>query len=81
MAQLPAQFRADAWGIDGVTAVVGSASTTCLFVCPPPPSSRLIAHLPGFWRYRIGDLRLTCKISDQELIVLVVEIGHRSRIN
>jgi mRNA interferase RelE/StbE len=36
--------------------------------------------LSGFWRYRIGDLRLICKIRDHELIVLVVEIGHRSSV-
>jgi len=41
----------------------------------------LTAHLSGFWRYRIGDLRLICKIRDQELIVLVVEIGHRSGLD
>jgi mRNA interferase RelE/StbE len=40
----------------------------------------LTANLSGFWRYRIGDLRLICKIRDQELIVLVVEIGHRSSV-
>lgn len=40
----------------------------------------LTANLSGFWRYRIGDLRLICKILDQELIVLVVEIGHRYRV-
>jgi mRNA interferase RelE/StbE len=40
----------------------------------------LTANLSGFWRYRIGDLRLICRIRDQELIVLVVEIAHRSRV-
>ena len=34
----------------------------------------------GLWRYRVGDYRLICQIQDQELIILVVEIGHRENI-
>ena len=30
------------------------------------------------WRYRVGDYRLICKIDDGVLLVLVLEIGHRS---
>jgi len=30
-----------------------------------------------FWRYRVGDYRLLCRIEDDVLIVLVVTIGHR----
>jgi mRNA interferase RelE/StbE len=40
----------------------------------------LTAQLSGFWRYRVGDFRLICRIHDQELIVLIVEIGHRSGV-
>lgn len=40
----------------------------------------LRAQLSGFWRYRVGDFRLICRIHDQELIVLIVEIGHRSGV-
>jgi mRNA interferase RelE/StbE len=32
------------------------------------------------WRYRVGDYRLICQIKDGVLIVLVLEIGHRSSI-
>ena len=32
------------------------------------------------WRYRVGDLRLICQILDGRLIVLVLELGHRSSI-
>ena len=38
----------------------------------------LQGDLKGLWRYRVGDYRLVCQINDGELIVLVVEIGHRS---
>jgi mRNA interferase RelE/StbE len=34
----------------------------------------------GLWRYRVGDYRILCQIEDEKLIVLVVEIGHRSSI-
>lgn len=32
------------------------------------------------WRYRVSDYRIICEIRDRELIVLVIEIGHRSSI-
>jgi mRNA interferase RelE/StbE len=32
------------------------------------------------WRYRVGDYRILCRIEDDVLIVLVVEIGHRREI-
>jgi mRNA interferase RelE/StbE len=31
----------------------------------------------GFWRYRVGDHRIICKIEDARLVVLVVNVGHR----
>ena len=34
----------------------------------------------GFWRYRVGDYRLICKIMDSELIVIVIDVGHRKDI-
>jgi mRNA interferase RelE/StbE len=35
---------------------------------------------PDFWRYRVGDYRLLCRIEDKKLCVLVVKIGHRSTV-
>lgn len=34
----------------------------------------------GLWRYRIQDIRLVCRIYDEELLVLVVSAGHRKVI-
>lgn len=34
----------------------------------------------GQWRYRIGNYRVICEIQDKEIIVLVLEIGHRRDI-
>ena len=38
------------------------------------------AKLGEFWKYRIGDYRLICKIVDERLIVIVLRIGHRREI-
>jgi mRNA interferase RelE/StbE len=34
-------------------------------------------ELGHFWKYRVGDYRLICEIRDQEIVILVVRIGHR----
>jgi len=34
----------------------------------------------GLWRYRLGDYRLISKIDRGKLVILLVEIGHRSNI-
>ena len=34
----------------------------------------------GFWRYRIGDYRILCDIRDENVIVLVLTIGHRRHV-
>jgi mRNA interferase RelE/StbE len=38
------------------------------------------SRLGEFWKYRVGDYRLICKIDDDRLIVLVLRIGHRKEI-
>lgn len=34
----------------------------------------------GFWRYRVGDYRIICDIEDEVLVILVVEVNHRSKV-
>ncbi len=29
------------------------------------------------WKYRVGDWRILCKIQDEALIVLTLQVGHR----
>lgn len=41
---------------------------------------RLKANLAGLWRYRVGNYRIICQIVDNELIVLVLAVGHRNTI-
>ncbi len=38
------------------------------------------SRLGEFWKYRVGDCRLICKIEDDRLIVLVLRFGHREEI-
>lgn len=40
----------------------------------------LAGNLSDFWKYRIGDYRLICRINDEKMLVLVVKIGHRSEV-
>ena len=39
----------------------------------------LVADQKGKWRYRIGDYRLICHIYDVDILVLVLDIGHRRK--
>jgi mRNA interferase RelE/StbE len=40
----------------------------------------LLGNKSGQWRYRIGDYRIVCEIRDNEVVVLVLEVGHRKNI-
>ncbi len=47
---------------------------------PREKGDALQGELNTYWRYKVGDYRLICKIIDNEITILVVEIGHRSKI-
>ena len=40
----------------------------------------LSKNLSGLWKYRIGDYRLICEIQKEKMVVLVLRVGHRSKI-
>ncbi|MES2961895.1 MAG: type II toxin-antitoxin system RelE/ParE family toxin [Pseudomonadota bacterium] len=40
----------------------------------------LTANLHGLWRYRVGDYRIICDLREKDIIILVIDIGHRSEI-
>lgn len=40
----------------------------------------LAGNLAGLWRYRVGNYRLIAEIRDDRLIILMLEVGHRSEI-
>jgi mRNA interferase RelE/StbE len=38
------------------------------------------SRLGEFWKYRVGDYQLICKIDDDRLVVLVLRVGHRKEV-
>ena len=40
----------------------------------------LTSNRSGQWRYRVGSYRILAEIQDSDLIILVIEVGHRSTI-
>lgn len=47
---------------------------------PRPPLGKQLVGGEGEWRIRTGDYRIIYEIHDQELLVLVVKVGHRKEI-
>ncbi len=40
----------------------------------------LQGSLSGLWKYRVGDYRIIAEIQDEVIVILVLRIGHRSKI-
>ncbi|MDY4535540.1 MAG: type II toxin-antitoxin system RelE/ParE family toxin [Tractidigestivibacter sp.] len=40
----------------------------------------LTANRSDQWRYRVGDYRILADIQDNQLILVLIDVGHRSRI-
>lgn len=40
----------------------------------------LVGNLAGLWCYRVGDYRIICYIDDSALVILVVDVDHRSEV-
>ncbi len=34
----------------------------------------------GFWRYTVGNYRVIVDIQDKDIVIVVVDVGHRSKI-
>lgn len=47
---------------------------------PRSTGKALTGPLGGLWRYRVGDCRVICEIRDNELKILVVQLGNRREI-
>jgi mRNA interferase RelE/StbE len=47
---------------------------------PRPPAATQLVGGSGEWRVRTGDYRIVYEISDGELLVLVLRVGHRRDI-
>ena len=40
----------------------------------------LVGDLSGLWKYRVGSYRVIVEIRDQEVVILVVRVGHRKNV-
>ncbi|MGE4299476.1 MAG: type II toxin-antitoxin system RelE/ParE family toxin [Desulfovibrionaceae bacterium] len=51
-------------------------------VAPDPRAigGQLTGELRYFWRWRVGNYRILARIEDDRLLILVVAVGHRSKI-
>lgn len=36
--------------------------------------------LGEYWRYRVGDIRIICDIAEEQMRILVIELGHRREV-
>jgi mRNA interferase RelE/StbE len=52
-----------------------------LAVDPRPPAARQLVGGSGEWRVRTGDFRIIYEIHDQQLLILVVKVGHRRDVH
>jgi len=47
---------------------------------PRPLGRKLKGRLREFWRFRVGDWRILARLENDRLLILVVRVGHRSRV-
>lgn len=48
---------------------------------PRPPAATRLVGGSGEWRIRTGDYRIVYEIHDDQLLVLVLRVGHRREID
>jgi mRNA interferase RelE/StbE len=47
---------------------------------PRNQGKALTGKVKQYWRYRVGDYRIVVDIYDNELIVVIISLGHRKEI-
>lgn len=47
---------------------------------PRQHGKALTGTLGQYWRYRVGDYRILAEINDTEVVIIIIEIGHRREI-
>ncbi len=40
----------------------------------------LTSNRSGQWRYRVGNYRILAEIQDNQLVLVLIDVGHRSKI-
>ena len=56
------------------------STTEILRTEPRPPGVKALTGQRGWLRIRVGDYRIVYEVRDSELVVLVLQIGHRSQV-
>jgi len=56
------------------------AAIELLAIDPRPPAATRLVGGSGEWRVRTGNYRIVYEINDNELVVLVLRMGHRREI-
>ena len=57
-----------------------SAAIDALRLDPRPTGVRKLSGFANRWRIRVGDYRIVYEIHDSQLLVIIIEVGHRSDI-
>ncbi|MBF0808481.1 type II toxin-antitoxin system RelE/ParE family toxin [Rothia nasimurium] len=47
---------------------------------PKEHCKALTAQYSGLWRYRVGNYRVILDLNQKQLVILALEVGHRSKI-
>lgn len=47
---------------------------------PKVSGKALKGNLKGYWRYRVGNYRILADINDEEIKIIIINIGHRKEI-
>lgn len=53
---------------------------TYLALNPKELGKPLKGEFQGYWRYRFGDYRVIYKISEREILILILRISHRKNV-
>lgn len=47
---------------------------------PRTKGKALVENMAGLWRYRVENYRIICEIIDNELVIMLLEVSHRSKV-
>ena len=47
---------------------------------PRKSGKGLTSNRSGQWRYRVGNYRIITEIQDEKIVIIFIDIGHRSKI-
>ncbi len=57
-----------------------AAKASALATDPRPAGTRKLRGYEDVWRVRVGPYRILYSVDDAEVIVIVLKVGHRSRV-